>query len=234
MSPKPWPGALARLALAAWAFASLQAATAAHAEDSGLAPLRAAATATIDLQEGYTAVRTLDGRGIPADIPAALPTLSLPYRSVVAALLKHAGVEVLPETASAADLRITVISHGTTRGQLYDAASGGQRIRELRYTDATLDGELRLAAGASALTRSFSGQVAPAVTIIGIVDGSDHRRDPHYAPFRDAFEIPGGFLDVLGALVLEVWGDGPLRAAAADRDPLVRAVAARAADRLPK
>src|SRR5690606_7373272 len=175
-----------------------------------------------------------DRRGIPVEVPDALPTLFLPYRSVVAAVLQHAGVEVQPDSAKGADLRVGISSHGTTRGQLYDAAKGGMRIRELRYTDAALDGELRLATATAALVRPFAAELVPAVTIIGIVDGGDLRRDPNYAPFRNAFEAPGGFLDVLGAAVLEVWGDAPLRAALHDRDPLVRAVAARALGEAPE
>ena len=121
-------------------------------------------------------------------------------------------------------------SSGTTYGQLYDAAFDSRRIRELRYTDAEIAGTLRLIAGDAAVERSFSSRIAPLVSIIGVVDRGDVRRDPNYAPFRKAFEAPGGFLDVLGATVREIWGEAPLRAALGDRDPLVREAARRNLD----
>ena len=194
------------------------------------APFVAARTATIQVFERYAALRSLDDRRRPVDTRVGLPTVTLPFASVLEALLRHAGIAVLREPGAAADLRISVDCHGTTTGQLYDAAVRGQRIRELRYTDATIGGALRLEAGGAVLTRGFDGQIDPPMTIIGIVDGGDVRRDPNYAPFRAAFEAPRGLLDVAGSLVLEIWGEAPLRAALNDRDPLVRDAARRALD----
>ncbi len=195
---------------------------------AGAADLDTARTATIGIDEGYRALRSLDDRRRPVDATVALPTVALPFGSVIEALLGHAGIAVAREAGAAADLRIVVLCRGTTRGQLYDAAIQGRRIRELRYTDATISGSLRLEHGGTLVERSFAGEVAPTVTIIGIVDGGDSRRDPNYAPFRAAFEAPGGFLDVLGEMLRDIWGETPLRAALGDRDPLVREAAFRA------
>lgn len=218
--------ALAALTLAALAAAVVAATT--HADDARPVDLAESRTATIRVAETYVALRSLDHRRRPVDVAVELPTMSLPFHSVLEALLEHAGVEVHRDAARPADVAIVVDCRGTTRGQLYDAAMRGQRVRELRYTDATIQGRLRLAAGTLALERSFGGSVVPASTIIGIVDGGDTRRDPAYAPFRQAFETPGGALDALGGLIRDGWGEAPLRAALGDRDPLVREAASRA------
>jgi hypothetical protein len=216
-----------RVTVLAAAVMALHATTAA-ALDGNLAPLRQAQTAGLEIAENYDALRSLDDRRRPVEVPQALPNVALPFRSVVEALLRHAGVELLRDPAAAADLRIAIDCRGTTSGQLYDAAIRGQRIRELRYTDAAVAGTLRLVAGDVGLERSFAGEIVPEVSIIGVVDGRDPRRDPNYAPFRTAFEADDGFLDVLGEMVAEVWGKAPLEAALADRDPLVREAARRA------
>lgn len=197
---------------------------------AGVADLAAARTATIEIDESYQALRSLDDRRRPVEMPVALPTLALPFRSVVEALLGHAGVTVVRDAGAAADLRLVILCRGTTSGQLYDAAIQGQRVRGLRYTDAAIAGTLRFGLGDTVMERAFTGEIAPRVTIIGIVDGDDVRRDPNYAPFREAFEKSPGFLDVLGAAIRDIWGEAPLRAALADRDPLVRDAAARALD----
>jgi hypothetical protein len=189
-----------------------------------------ATTATIEIDESYAALRSLDKWRRPVDVPVALPTLSLPFRSVMEALLVHAGVATRRDAGASADISVRVTCEGTTYGQLYDTAIQSRRIRGLRYTDAAIFGTLRFETGDVVVERTFAGEVAPAVTIIGIVDGGDVRSDPNYAPFRAAFEAPGGFLDVLGDAVREVWGQAPLRAALADRDPLVREAALRALD----
>lgn len=206
--------------------AAVLSATAAAAEGE-LGPLRQARTAVLEITESYQALRRLDDRRRPVDVPQALPTVALPFRSVVEGLLRHAGVELRPDGA-AGDLRIAIDCRGTTSGQLYDAAIRGQRVRELRYTDAAITGTLRFLAGDAALERSFAGDVKPTVSIIGVVDGGDFRRDPDYAPFRTAFEAPEGFLDVLSRVVLDLWGRAPLQAALEDRDKLVREAARRA------
>lgn len=192
------------------------------------ADLATARSATIEIDESYRTLRSLDDRRRPVDVPTALPTVTLPFRSVIETLLGHAGIAVARDAGAAADLRIVIFCRGTTRGQLYDAAIQGRRIRELRYTDAAIAGSLRLARDDALVERAFTGEIAPAVTIIGIVDGGDVRRDPNYAPFREAFEAPGGFLDALGRALCDIWGEAPLRRALGDRDPLVRAAAGRA------
>lgn len=196
----------------------------ARAEGNDNAVLRA----TVAVSERYTALRTLDSRRRPVDAPQGLGSIRLPFRSVVEGLLRHAGFDMARDGDADVELRITIDAAGTTRGQLYDAAVQGRRIRELRYSDASVAGRIRFVHEDRAVERDFAGEVAPAVTIIGIVDGGDPRRDPVYAPFRQAFEMPGGFLDALGALTLDMWGEQPLRAALGDRDPLVREAAHRA------
>ena len=198
------------------------------AAEADLTPLRQARTAALEIAERYEALRSLDDRRRPVDGPQALPNVVLPFRSVVEALLRHAGVELQRDPAAAADLRVAIDCRGSTGGQLYDAAIQSRRVRELRYTDAAIAGTLRLIAGNVVLERSFAGEIVPEVSIIGVVDGGDPRRDPNYAPFRAAFEAPDGFLDGLGATVREVWGEAPLEAALDDRDPLVREAARRA------
>jgi len=215
-----------RAALLAAVYAALLSATAPAAADE-LGALRQARTAALEITETYQALRSLDDRRRPVDLPQALPTVALPFRSVVEALLRHAGVELQRDLA-AADLRIAIDCRGSTTGQLYDAAIRSQRVRELRYTDATVAGTLRFVAGGTVLERSFGGEVKPDVSIISVVDGGDFRRDPNYAPFRAAFEAPDGFLDALGEMVLDVWGKAPLEAALEDRDKLVREAARRA------
>jgi hypothetical protein len=207
--------------------AALHAATAAAAEGD-LTPLRQARTAALEIVESYEALRSLDDRRRPVEVPQPLPNVALPFRSVVDGLLRHAGVELLRDPAAAAGLRIAIDCRGATNGQLYDAAIQSRRIRELRYTDAAIVGTLRLVAGDAVLERGFAGEIRPDVSIIGVVDGRDPRRDPNYAPFRAAFEAQGGFLDVLGGTVGEIWGKAPLEAALDDRDPLVREAARRA------
>jgi hypothetical protein len=205
----------------------------AAATETGLAPLRQARTAALEIVESYDALRSLDDRRRPVEVPQALPNVALPFRSVIEALLRHAGVELLRDPAAAADLHIAIDCRGTTNGQLYDAAIQSRRVRELRYTDAVIAGRLRFVAGDVVLERSFAGEIVPEVSIIGVVDGGDPRRDPNYAPFRATFEAQGGFLDVLGGIILEIWGKAPLEAAVADRDPLVRAAAQRASSMQP-
>jgi len=197
---------------------------------AGAADPVTATMALVSVDERYEALRSQDERRRPVDVPVALPTVSLPFRSVTEALLAHAGVAALREAGAPADINILVTCRGTTSGQLFDTAIQSRRIRGLRYTDAVISGTLRLQAGDVVVERAFAGEVAPAVTIIGIVDGGDVRSDPNYAPFRAAFEAPGGFLDMLGDAVREIWGEAPLRSALADRDPLVREAALRALD----
>ena len=218
---RQWHGMALGIALA------LGVPTAADADAGSLTPLRQARTATLDLTESYRALRTLDDHGRPVEVPRALPTITLPFRSVIEALLRHAAVELQPDASADGDLRIVIDSRGATDGQLYDAAFGSRRIRELRYADAEITGTLRLIAGDVVVERRFGGTIAPLVSIIGVVDSGDFRRDPNYAPFRAAFEARDGFLDMLGAMVKEIWGEAPLRAALEDRDPLVREAARR-------
>lgn len=154
--------------------------------------------------------------------------MRLPFRSVVEGLLRHAGFDVAIDPEADAAVHVSITCDGTTRGQLYDAAVRGQRIRELRYNDARISGHIAIAAAEHIVERDFSGQIRPSITIIGIVDGGDLRRDPVYAPFREALEAPDGFLDAIGALMREIWGEAPLRSALEDHDPLVREAARRA------
>ncbi len=206
---------------------------------AGPLPLRAEGAAasepraTIALSETYTALRALDTHRRPIDEPQTLAGVTLPFRSVVEGLLRHAGIEVPRDPSPEAGVTIIIECEGTTRGQLYDASVQSQRIRELRYTDARVTGWIRIAAADRIAERGFAGEVALAVSIIGIVDGHDPRRDAIYAPFHEAFEAPGGFLDALGDAAREIWGEMPLRAALDDRDPLVREVARRALDKAP-
>jgi hypothetical protein len=199
----------------------------ADAAEPDLTSLRQARTAVLVVTESYTSLRNLDDRGRPVDATQVLRNVELPVRSVVEATLRHAGVALQRDGTAAANLRITVDIGGTTTGQLYDASIDGRRIRELRYTDAKLVGALSFGDDTIVVERTFTGDIPPAVSIIAVVDGGDTRRDPRYAPFRAAFEAPGGFLDVLAATIQDIWGDPALRAALADRDPLVREAARR-------
>jgi hypothetical protein len=55
--------------------------------------------------------------------------------------------------------------------------------------------------------------------------GYDPYRDPENAPFREAFEAPGGFAEAIARLVGDIYGNAVLEVARSDRDPLVRRAA---------
>jgi hypothetical protein len=182
------------------------------------AAARAAQSASIVVAERYDATSRFAGTAPAQD----LPYISLPYADLAARLLRLAEVAIL--SAPAHDMAITVVATGQTEAVLYDSSVNGQRIRDTTYRSAMLSGTILIETEAGSIERTFAGSI-PAPFNFMVTFGYDPYRDPNNAPFREAFEAPGGYADVLARLLGEIYGQTLLDLATKDHDPLVRRAA---------
>jgi hypothetical protein len=183
------------------------------------AAVRAAGSASIEVAERYEATSAFSGM----ESQRTLPYVSQPFADLAARLLGLAGVAEI--AAPGGGIRLTVEAIGTTEAVLYDTSIGGQRIRDTTFRSANLMGTIRIETIGGLLERSFAGSI-PAPFDFMVTFGYDPYSDPNNAPFREAFEAPGGYADTVARLLAEIYGPGILDRAATDEDPLVRRAAA--------
>lgn len=182
------------------------------------AAARAAGSASIDVAEQYEATSAFSG----TESPGTLPYMSQPFADLAGRLLALVGVAEI--AAHDHGIRLRVEATGTTEAVLYDTSIGGQRIRDTTFRSASLTGTIRIETSAGSLERSFAGSI-PAPFDFMVTFGHDPYSDPNNAPFREAFEAPGGYADTIARLLAEIYGPDILNRAAADDDPLVRRAA---------
>jgi hypothetical protein len=189
----------------------------AMADDDALSAAREAGTFEIAVVERYEATSRWTGTTKQQD----LPLMRQPYADLAKRLFELAGIAA---ASGAADLSLEVEAHGTAQATLYDSSVNGERIREPNYRAARIVGTIRLETVAGTIVRKFDGGV-PAPYEFMVTFGYDLYRDPNNAPFREAFEAPGGYAATLAALVRDIYGEAVLLAALGDRDPLVQRAA---------
>ena len=179
---------------------------------------RAAGSASVEVAERYEATSAFSG----TESQRTLPYMSQPFADLAVRLLHLVGVAHIVD--SDGQMRVTVEALGTTEAVLYDTSIGGQRIRDTTFRSANLNGTIRIETNAGTLERSFSGSI-PAPFDFMVTFGYDPYSDPDNAPFREAFEAPGGYAEVIARLLSEIYGPDILNRASADGDPLVRRAA---------
>lgn len=179
---------------------------------------RAATAVTIAVEERYEATSQWTGTVRQAD----LPLVRQPYADLAQRLFELAGIAIASESRDAPALRIE--AHGVTEATLYDTSINGVRLRETMYRAARITGTIALDTAAGTILRPFEGTIPPPFDFM-VTYGYDPYRDPANAPFREAFEAPGGYAQAIARLVGDIYGDAVLEAARSDRDPLVRRAA---------
>lgn len=186
-----------------------------HAEDL-TESLRNLPAVTITVSDTYRATSRFDGVALHDDIPY----VDQPFAAIARRLFEIAGVRA----ADDAPLRLSIEAQGTTDAALYDTSIDGVRVREAMYRSAILSGTIRLQLGPGTVERTFEGSIGSPYDFM-MTFGYDPYRDPSNAPFREAFEAPGGYLEAIATLVGDVYGASVLETALKDRDPLVRRAA---------
>ncbi len=179
---------------------------------------RDATAVTIVVSERYEATSGWTGTTQQQD----LPYIKQPYADLAQRLFELAGVTASAGAVDAMTLWIEV--HGTAEATLYDSSINGARIRETNFRAARITGTIRLETAAGAIERDFDGTI-PAPYKFMVTFGYDLYRDPNNAPFRDAFEAPGGYAAALAAMIRDIYGETVLQTGLTDRDPLVRRAA---------
>jgi hypothetical protein len=182
------------------------------------AAIRAAGSASVEVVERYEATSPFSG----TELHRTLPYMSQPFADLAARLLRLAGVMDIVEVDG--EIRLTVEALGTTEAVLYDTSIGGQRIRDTTFRSSNLKGTIRIETDVGSLERPFTGSI-PAPFDFMVTFGYDPYSDPSNAPFREAFEAPGGYADTIARLLAEIYGPGILDRAATVEDPLIRPAA---------
>ncbi len=189
-----------------------------NAEDDAISAARTSTEVAIVVSENYEATSRWTGTTRQQD----LPFIRQPYADLARRLFELAGVTATNDAGNVLTLQID--AGGTTEATLYDSSIQGQRIRETNYRAARIGGSIRLETTAGTIERRFDG-VIPAPYEFMVTFGYDLYRDPNNAPFREAFEAPGGYAATIAALIRDLYGEAVLLTALTDRDPLVRRAA---------
>ena len=154
----------------------------------------------------------------------------LPFKPLARSFLGHAGARLVRGDDAEAVLHIEVL--GGAHGMLYDFMEHWQRVRQLRFIGADIQGRVVLETAAGLVCGArFAGEIR-ARTGIPIIIGRDYREAAGLAPFDQALAEPGSFVAALAAVIGAIYGPEALAAARADPDPAVARFARSAYDHL--
>ncbi len=166
--------------------------------DDERAMFRAAKTTRIIVKQSY----------------ASAPAVNLAFEKTLQGLMKYLGL-VAAEPQQEADITFEVDAHGSALGRTYIGQTRQGSGKHL-FTGATVTGTLQIRAGnGKGITRSFSGTIEPKQSVFDTE--TDQSTTPAEAPFNSAFVAgKSNFLDVLGELLINIYG--PVRIATAFLD----------------
>lgn len=195
----------------------------AHADGDG--PVLAAAQGAIQIELSVDARFEATSRYVGTVQQQDLPYVSQPFADLTERLLRLANIEATGALEDDPEpVRLSIRAHGVAEAALYDTSVGGVRIRETIYRAANLAGSITLETAAGSLQRNFEGDIPQPFAFMKTF-GYDPYRDPSNAPFRQAFEAPGGFAEAIARLVGDIYGRAVLEGALGHNDPLVRRAA---------
>jgi hypothetical protein len=185
--------------------------------DSAMVAARAAGSVEIVVLERYEATSRYLGTTPQQNLSYA----AQPFADLAERLFALANIATNDGTVG---YRLLIDAYGVAEAALYDSSVNGQRIREATYRSASLSGTITVQTASGTQTRRFDGYVPSPFPFMKTF-GYDPFRNPDNAPFREAFEAPGGYAQTIARLIGDYYGEGVLRIALDDNDPLVRRAA---------
>lgn len=165
---------------------------------------------------------TIEAMTTTAESPASAPWPDdlappfLPLEHFARARLSERNVD-LGAGAPPGSGRIAVRARATARGQFYDYAESMKRYRAMLYPGAAVEGWIVMRRSpAMACAASFAGAV-PVYDVPLKTFGVDYRESPLHAPFDEALQQPGGYVEALDAVLAAAWPAGVRGQASAGR-----------------